>query len=235
MNPFSIGAAAAMLQGFGLLCLTVYFGVLFPSAGISSPADFGNPAKYLPVVAAHPSWFYVPAWGFGLLADALFLIALVALRERLQRLNRGWTDMAVLFAAVGVTLYLVGHVVNVAWAPELITQFSQAGMLTPATAAQYVVLSRIYNAAMLGGSLLTGIALLIVGALALRTRIYSRAFGALSIAAGLLDAAMVVALLPPALPLTGVVLVWLGILMWRDDWPISLPSTGRNMTDPNTP
>jgi len=43
MNPFRIGAAAAMLQGFGLLCLTVYLGVLFPSAGISSPADLGIP------------------------------------------------------------------------------------------------------------------------------------------------------------------------------------------------
>ena len=114
------GGAASIAQGFGLFCLTIYFGVLFPSEGVSTPADFGNPAKYLPVVAAHPSWFYVPAWGLGLMFDAIFLIALSALHRRLARLTPDWAGPTVLFGIVGVIVYLVGHVVNVAWAPELI-------------------------------------------------------------------------------------------------------------------
>ena len=93
--------------------------------------------------------------------------------------------------------------------------FTRTGALTTATAAEYTVLSRIYTGAMQGGSFFTGLALMMLGGLMLRTRAFSRVLGALSIVAGALDAVSVVVLLPPALPLTGVVLVWLGLGMWR--------------------
>jgi hypothetical protein len=216
MMPLSrFGAAAAVAEGIALFGLTIYFGILFPGAGLSAGSDFGDPSKYLPVVAAHPSWFHVPAWGLGLVADALFLFALVALRERLHRASAAWGDAAILFGIVGVTIYLVGHSVNVAWAPELIADYRRTGTVTSTTAERYVVLSRIYNGAMLGGSVFTGIALVLVGGTILRARIYPRLLGALAIAAGLFDVASIIVLLPPALPLTGVVLIWLGVAMWR--------------------
>jgi len=71
-----VGAAALVAQGIGLFALTIYFGVLFPSAGLTSPGDFADAGKYLPVVAAHPSWFYIPEWALGVVNDGLFLIGL---------------------------------------------------------------------------------------------------------------------------------------------------------------
>lgn len=118
--------------------------------------------------------------------------------------------MICLFAVVGVTIYLIGHFVNVAWAPPLIGEVARSGTIAPAIASQYAVLANIYNAAMLGGTLFTGVALLIFGIYILRTRSHPRALGALALAAGVCD---VVTFMPLALPLTGSALIWLGAVM----------------------
>ena len=41
-----LGGALSVFQGLGLLSLTVFFGVLFPRAGVATPEDFANPSKY---------------------------------------------------------------------------------------------------------------------------------------------------------------------------------------------
>jgi hypothetical protein len=212
-----VGALAAILQGVSLLCLTLLYAVVFPTEGISQPADLTDAAKYLPVVAAHPSWFYVPAWALGLLADALFLVTLVVLHARLHPLSATAMNLALLFGAVGMTLYLMGHVVNVSCVPELIAEFSETRSLSQATATEYSILSRFYGAAMRGGSFFTGVALVIIGGLVLRERVNRRSFGLLAIVAGFSDAAIMITWASPGLPLTGVVLIWLGLLLWSDE------------------
>ena len=78
-----LGGAFSVFQGLGLFSLTIFFGVLFPHAGVAGPADFTDPARYLPAVTLHPLWFVVPAFVHGLLADTLFIVTLWALWRRL--------------------------------------------------------------------------------------------------------------------------------------------------------
>jgi hypothetical protein len=210
-----LGGALSVFQGLGLISLTVFFGVLFPRAGVATPEDFANPAKYLPVVVLHPLWFSVPAFVHGLAADTLFVVTLFALWRRLSRKAPDLTGIAIAFGALAVAIYLGGHVLNTTYIAALIAGFAQGGEAAAAATAQFPVASSLYGAAMFGGSLFMGLSLALLGVACLRTSTFGRALGLGAVVVGLVDVASFFRFVPLALPLSGLLFVWLGIAMWR--------------------
>jgi hypothetical protein len=207
---YHLGAAAALFQGLGLLSLTLFFGVLFPGAGVASRADFTDPAKYLPVVAAHPLWFTVPAYVHGLAADVLFAVTVLALWRRLSPLAADWMALATGFSALALGVYLFGHIVNTTWTAGLVHAYSHGADVSQA----FRVAAQIYNSCMMGGSLFMGVGVVLLGVVLLRTRTFSRALGWSALVVGALEATSFFVFLPLVLPLAGVWVVWLGVEMW---------------------
>lgn len=210
-----LGAAISIFQGLGLLSLTVFFAVLFPSAGVVTPGDFTDPQKYLPAVVLHPLWFSMPAFVHGLAADALFVVTLWALWRRLSRTATNLAAIAIGFGLLATTIYLVGHVLNTTYIAALVAAFARGGGDAAAASLQFRIVSNLYGATLSGGSLFMGLAMVLFGTAFVRTEAFGRALGAAAIATGVVDIASFFGFVPIALPLSGLLFVWLGIAMWR--------------------
>ena len=170
-----LGGAISVFQGLGLFSLTVFFGVLFPRAGVATPADFTDPAKYLPVVVSHPLWFSLPAFVHGLAADTLFVVTLWALFRRLSRTAPDLAAIACMFGLLAVTVYLVGHVLNTTYIATLIAGFARGGPDAAAASTQFAMASSFYGATMFSGTLFMGIAMVLLGIAFVTTEAFGRA------------------------------------------------------------
>jgi Domain of unknown function (DUF4386) len=210
-----LGGAISVFQGLGLFSLTVFFGVLFPRAGVVTPGDFANPAKYLPVVVLHPIWFSMPAFVHGLAADTLFVVTLWALWRRLSRTAPDLAAIAIGLGLLAIIIYLIGHVLDTTYISALIVDFAHGGEDASAASAQFRVASRLYAATLFGGSLFMGLAMMLMGAAFVTTEAFGRALGVAAIATGVVNVAEFFRFVPFALPLSGLFFVWLGIAMWR--------------------
>ena len=210
-----LGGAISIFQGLGLLSLTVFFGVLFSRAGVTTPGEFTNPAKYLPVVVLHPIWFSVPAFVHGLAADTLFVVTLWALFRRLSRAAPDVAAIAVALGMLAITIYLIGHVLNTTYISALIAEFARGGEDAAAASQQFRVASSLYGATLFGGSLFMGLAMVLLGIAFFTTEAFGRALGLAAIATGVVNVAAFFRFVPFALPLSGFMFDWLGIAMWR--------------------
>jgi hypothetical protein len=207
-----LGAAAALFQGLGLLSLTVFFGVLFPRAGVASPADFTDPDKYLPVVTAHPLCFILPAYVHGLAADLLFVATLLALWRRLSPRAPDGMAAATSVAALALTVYLFGHVLNTTWMASIIAAHARGSDVR----APFRIAAQLYNSCMSGGSLFMGLAVVLLAVVLLRTGAFSRALGWSGVVVGVVGVLGFFVFLPFALPLFGAWVLYLGLEMWRE-------------------
>ncbi len=120
-NMQRIGAYAALIQGLLILIAMAMFGVVLPSQGFLVQTDFGNFAKVVPVI---PSFTVINV--VAVLRSFVFLLVILAVRERIQSAAPNRMRLAVIGASIASTLLLAQGMMNFIGWPVLLQNPSAA-------------------------------------------------------------------------------------------------------------
>lgn len=200
-NPQRIGGIAAAVQAVMFVVIMVLIFGVFPGMGLATMADFGDPAKVLPL-AGTPTM--TMAYGIDVVMSLLVVLVALGVRDRLMGGAPATTRAAAVAASIAGALFLGEGMVNM-------TALQQLGVMyatDPAGASAaypgvYLIGTGLFNGAVFAA----GWFLLLAGWAAMKSGQLSRPLAYLLLLGGLLD---VLAFKVEVLGLVGLVLgvVW---------------------------
>jgi len=207
MKLQKIGGVASIANAVLTVIFLLIFLVVFPRLGLMGPEDSMDPAKGIPAWGASPFTFFSFEIIY-ILYGIIFLLIMLALRERMQADAPILTRVALIVTSVTCTLWL---------AAGLVEHAVRLPIVNARDASAYRTAMGVFFGLSDGGDHASGWASLLIGVAALKTAKLPRVLGYLTVLVGLL---FILDFLSLVLGLAGLCVwviwsVWLGMVLLR--------------------